>query len=184
MSPLRLGDRVVILAPTTIATLIREGGAAHRVAGLAPSAGVVLRVRPVPGFESAADGEAVVTDTPLALVAEDGTYLQRTSLMYDDGHWGTGRFELGFAPECTQHLTFTRGGLVKGPVVVLADVEAARDPETHVGLSFAGLLCGRGHRTHPANSDRRLLTLRPHDQPTCVVDQWNDHERLVLVRAA
>lgn len=172
-TPLRFGDEFWVEGETN-ATLTRTAHNASRSVGVAAGDAVVLRVLPAMAGQSM--GEPVRLDEMCLLQAvDDDHYLERTRLEYDDAHWGTGRFSLGFVASPSQTATFTRGGTAEGGADVAFD-EA-------VGIAFGGTRLGRTQRTHPASSDRRLLTLRFCDQPTCVVDAYNSHEHLRLRRA-
>lgn len=165
---LRYGDEIVITNNFTIATLTKTVGNATRFIGVRVDEGIILQLFSLDDMLNKSTSTVRMNEL-FVLRLRSGEYLQRTHLLYDDGHWGVGRFSCGFDSLSTQTLSFCCGDTHSNEAIEFNE---------YVGLTFGG--CINNSRTNPATSDRRYLTLRCDDQPTCVVNIYNNHEMLRL----
>ena len=93
-----------------------------------------------------------------------GKFLQRTTFLYYDHYWRTGRFELGFADQSSQTLRII--GRWTGNQARFG---------SNVRIKFSGTV---PNKIHCDNTDERYLTLRSGGQPSVVVNEFKYDEQL------
>ncbi|KAH3763357.1 hypothetical protein Pelo_4793 [Pelomyxa schiedti] len=150
-------------------------GPTTRSCGRSHSREEALLVEIVP-LSASRSGQAVLKGDPFYLRTRDQQYLQRGNLISESGDLtsvhGSERFDfvLSRNPTQTVDIPWDDANQPLGSPILLS---------SEIGITFGGT-AGNGFAStrDPNNSNRRAMTLRDSDNPSCVVNWWAAHERL------
>lgn len=182
---LRYGDIFIIKNLHTNSVLSRGGGNT----AMSHSTGTPVHLYAVSATDETRTllEEPVRTNEEIILRTMDGLFFERKDLLYPDEVWGGGRFALGFVPAASFE-TLATDEAANSQTCVLSTESDVRSIDVNapgkvipysadIGVSFGG---SSYNPLHCCTTNRRYLTLRPSDLPTCVVTAFNTHEKLRL----